>query len=86
MAVKEEPTCTEKDVEVPPLQEHDPLAIKPEPVSWQPSGSQEEAQPQGKSCQCSSLPQQLSSITAKESQGGLPLGGVDYLHPFHESS
>ncbi|XP_050700635.1 uncharacterized protein LOC126987581 isoform X2 [Eriocheir sinensis] len=44
--VKEEPTCTEEDAAVLPLQEHDPLAIKPEPVPWQPSGSQEEPQPQ----------------------------------------
>lgn len=43
--VKEEPTWTE---EAHDMLQQDPLALNPEPVSWQFSDSQEEPQPQGR--------------------------------------
>ncbi|XP_050700545.1 general transcription factor II-I repeat domain-containing protein 2-like [Eriocheir sinensis] len=43
--VKEEPTWTE---EAQDMLQQDPLALNPEPVSWQSSDSQEEPQPQGR--------------------------------------
>lgn len=67
--VKEEPTWTE---EAQDMLQQDPLALNPEPVSWQSSDSQEEPQPQGTlqlGLSAFSSASQVSSIIPKDTQG-----------------